>query len=324
MYFSYKKKPDLFIKVEGAFHFLKWELPHFAKTFNIVDKPTKEAICLVYGPDAFCNLSEIPAIKKVAYLFPGFGINPLHDLEKREEILKKIENWFDLVLINPGPLEKAFENCGKIAKVPFSINENLFTKRKDRETLNSLLHVSADYPQKDWQRSQECMHKTKFKYEIYPARNKNITKPAILLQRATKRILNKTSQIIGFNIRSLPHTYTSHSNVIKKYYQYDGFVHIASDVKNKNHIDGKYTACLMEAGASGSICFWHDTFNLGNDLETVFALPLDPSKAALEIVNIKKNLNVAKHSAQTRMEMFDKFSSAKSVEIRSRVILERI
>ena len=324
MYFSYKRKPDLFIKCEGAFHFLKWELPHFAKNFNIVDKPTKEAICLVYGPDAFCNLSDIPSIKKVAYLFPGFGINPLHDLEKREEIIKKIEDQFDLVLINPGPLEKALENCKKIVNVPFSINEKLFTKRKDRKELNSLIHISADYPQKDWQRSQECMDKTKLKFEIYPARKKNITKPVNLLQKATKRLFNKTSQIFGFNISSLPNTYTNHSNVIKKYYQYDGFVHIASDVKDKRHIDGKYTACLMEAGASGSICFWHDTFNLGNDLETVFSLPLDPCKAALEIINIKKSLNVAKHSAQTRMEMLDKFSSSKSVEIRSRVILERI
>lgn len=324
MYFSNKQKPDLFIKVEGAFHFLKWELPHFAKKFNIVDKPTKKAICLVYGPDAFCNLSEIPSIKKVAYLFPGFGINPLHDLEKREEILKKIEDQFDLVLINPGPLEKAFENCKKIVKVPFSINENLLTKRKDRKVLNSLLHVSADYPQKDWQRSQECMHKTNLKYEVYPSRKRNISKPASFLQIAMKRLLNKTFQIIGINTRSLPNTYTSHLNVIKKYYEYDGFVHIASDVKDKKHIDGKYTACLMEAGASGSICFWHDTFNLGNDLETVFSLPLDPCKAALEITNIKKSLNVPKHSAQTRMEMLDKFSSFKSVEIRSRAILERI
>lgn len=324
MYFSYKQKPNLFIKVEGAFHFLKWEIPHFAKKFHIVDKPRKDAICLVYGPDAFCNFSEIPSSKNVAYLFPGFGINPLHDLDKRKEIIKKIEDQFDLVLINPGPLEKAFENCKKIVKVPFSINENLLIKRKDRKELKSLLHVSADYPQKDWLRSQECMQQTKLKYEIYPARTKNPFKPTTFLKIATKQILIKTAQNIGFNVKSLPSTYTSHSNVIKKYYEYDGFVHIASDVKNKKHIDGKYTACLMEAGASGSICFWHDTFNLGNDLETVFSLPLDPCKAALEITNIKKSLNVAKHSAQTRMEMLDKFSSSKSVAIRSRLILERI
>jgi hypothetical protein len=89
-------------------------------------------------------------------------------------------------------------------------------------------------------------------------------------------------------------------------------------------LDGKYTASLIEAGLTGSILFWHDTYNLGNNLETVFNLPVDTTKAADEILRIKNNIDVHRHSQQTREEMFDTFNPEKSVGIRCNYILEKL
>jgi hypothetical protein len=112
--------------------------------------------------------------------------------------------------------------------------------------------------------------------------------------------------------------------VIKKYQQYDGFVHVARDIKHPQLIDGKYTASLIEAGVTGAILFWHDTLQLGNSLETVFSLPLNEKSAAAEIMSIRNSLDVRKHSQRTREEMLDTFNVQKSVRIRAERILEKL
>jgi hypothetical protein len=120
----------------------------------------------------------------------------------------------------------------------------------------------------------------------------------------------------------MPKGYVSHSRVIRKYQQYDGFVHVAAEKPSPVYIDGKYTAALLEAGLTGAILFWHDTLGLGNDLETVFNLPLEPEEAARELRHIRENLDVERHSRLTREEILEKYSPARSISYRAARIKE--
>jgi hypothetical protein len=137
---------------------------------------------------------------------------------------------------------------------------------------------------------------------------------------------NKTRKILGLaEKKHLPYGYVDHKEVVKKYQRYDAFVHVASDIKNpQDGIDGKYTAALIEAGLTGAILFWHDTYNLGNGLETAFNLPLDPKKAAEQILTIRNSIDVFEHSRRTHEEIMDTFNPVKSVKIRAQKILESI
>jgi hypothetical protein len=112
----------------------------------------------------------------------------------------------------------------------------------------------------------------------------------------------------------LPPGYANHNKLIKRYHQYDGFVHIAKH--NPPATDAKYTATLLEAGATGALLFWHDTLGLGNDFETVFSLPLDVDEAAKEILNIRNNINIEGHSKRTAEEIRDRCNPDAVMRIR--------
>lgn len=308
----------LYIHVGNATHFLKWELEEFSKYFEIVQSPAKEALLLSFGPDVLVEASTLPAKERFAVLFPGFGHNPLynHELNKlHRSVIKKFKGVF----VNPGPLEIAYKGLKNIYLYPFSVDTKLVACKKYRTSVKSLLHVSNDGLQKDWQRSEKIMHLTGKKYEVYPPRNNHF------YDKEVKRneIKNKLRSIIHIKKRNyLPRGYVMHEKVIKKYQKYDGFVHVAKDIKHQVLIDGKYTASLIEAGLTGCILFWHDTFSLGNDLKTVFSLPLDPVEAAEEINKICHSIDIKKHSEATRAEMLAKFNPTTSVKIRVEKILE--
>lgn len=114
--------------------------------------------------------------------------------------------------------------------------------------------------------------------------------------------------------------YESHSVVIEKYHAYDGFVHVAAETPP--HVDGKYTATLLEAGLTGCILFWHDTLGLGNDFETVFNLPLDARKAADEILLIRRGIDIESHSKQTSEEIYERVNPQKVMQMRFKKIME--
>lgn len=313
-----EKKPDLYLHVGGATHFLRWEIPEFEKHFTLVDKPNKNTPLLSFGPDVLKDASELPASMRFAVLFPGFGHNPVHNEEIKKLHRDLISSYFTAVFINPGPLEIAYKGLKNIYQYPFSVDTNLVKHRAYRKRIRSLIHVSNDGLQKDWERSQTIMMKTGLRYEVFPPRNQKFFDREVM----RNDFKNKLRQLIGVKQKKyLPHGYVSHEKVIKKYQSYDGFVHIARDIKHKGLIDGKYTASLIEAGLTGAILFWHDTFSLGNNLKTVFSLPLDPDEAAKEIVRIARTINVEEHSRKTREEMLDTFNPQRSVKIRADVIL---
>lgn len=315
---SVESKPKLHVFVGGATHFLQWEIPEFEKYFKIVDHPDENTILLAFGPDVLVEAATLPALKRCIVLFPGFGHNPVHNLATRKLHREYISKYYDIAFINNGPLQIAYKSLKNIEHYPFSVNESLLGKVNYRKKLDSLIHISNDGPQKDWQRSERIMQLTGLDHEVFPPRD-----PAFYdkVERDNAR-KNKLRKIMGLSAKKyLPRGYVLHETIIAKYYRYDGFVHVASEIPNDNVLDGKYTATLIEAGMSGAILFWHDTFNLGNDLETVFKLPLDEEKAAKEILNVRDSIDIYEHSRRTREEMLSTFNVQRSVGIRSEKIL---
>lgn len=319
-------KPKLHVVVGGAVHFWRWEWPFFEQVFEIVEKPHPQAVLLAFGPDVFEAAAVMPAQRRVAVLFPGFGCNPYHNLDYRQRALDLIDRRYDRVFVNPGPLDVAYRSSPKTVLCPFSLDTALVQCRCPRTRLDSLLHVSADYPQKDWPRSQEVMRRTGLRHEVFPPREtrRGLRQAALALSRTLTQRANNwlERRRVAFRFRALPEQYVKHSTVVKKYQAYDGFVHVAEEIPHPLHVDGKYTACLLEAGLTGAILFWHDTLNLGNNLETVFDLPVDPERAAQRILEIRSCLDVVRHSRRTRDEIMDKFNPERSVGFRCRKILE--
>lgn len=321
------KKPKLKLFVDQAHHFLKWEIPYFLKHFELVQEPGEDVILFAFGPDVLEKASTVPACFRAIMLFPGYSLNPYHDLKYRQEALNLIETHYDIAFMNPGPLEVAYASTSKQCLCPFSMNTELVQCTRYRTSLNSLVHISNPSPQKDWPRSQEIMKKTGLKYEVFPPRTKH--GPKFKNTVRAKAFINKVFKKLGVNFH-LPMTnleaagYVDHQDVIQKYQQYDGFVHVASDVKHPTLIDGKYTACALEAGLTGALIFWHDTLGLGNDFETVFNLPIEPELAAQKILEIKASIRLPEHSKRTREEILDKCNAEKSVEFRCQKIKELI
>lgn len=316
-------KPKLKIAVDGATHFIKWEIPYLQQHFEIVDTANEDTILLVFGPDALLPNQHIPALIRTAVLFPGFGWNPYHDLEHRVIMSKCIQENYDQVFINPGVLEYAFATLPQIRIQPFSLDTNLVRCNQYRTKIRSLLHASADYPQKDWRRSQQVMKLTGLRNEVYPPRGSNL--PQRLWSKIISRNPNDLSYKINWRLKWLRKKfinkdpryalYRKHTDLVRKMQAYDGFVHIAGETPP--HVDGKYTATLLEAGLTGAILFWHDTFSLGNDFETIFSLPLEPIDAAHQIREIAKNIDVEKHSRATREEISDRCSAQNVIKMRS-------
>jgi hypothetical protein len=314
-------KPKLYIHVVLSTHFLRWEVPEFAKNFVLVDRPASDVALLAFGPDALEEASTLPALKRFAVLFPGFGFNPVYNQELRERQISLFGTHFEMIFINPGPLEIAYSDAKNIELCQPSVDVNLVGFNRYRRQIKSLVHVSNDGPQKDWQRSEEIMRLTGMKYLVYPPRDTEF------LQREVRNNnrANRLRKLVGLNERAYPpYGYVDHQKVIKKYNQYDGFVHVASDVKHFCLLDGKYTASLIEAGITGAILFWHDTFGLGNNLDTVFNLSVEPREAAKEVIYISKHIDVYRHSQLTRQEMIETFNPRDSVRARAVSILAKI
>jgi hypothetical protein len=309
-------KPKLYLHVGQATHFLRWERPHFARHFELVEQPSTAALLLAFGPDVLASATELPCRKRIALLFPGFGFNPYHDRTYRAAAREQLQSSYDLLLINPGALEAAYGDLPFARLCPFSIDDSLVGFRRYRKRLRSLLHVSAKTPQKDRTRSLAVMSESRLAHEIFPSERPS------LMEELQERFLARLQRSRLAFLRPVPSGYAYHTTVIKKYHAHDGFVHCAGDIAHPAYLDGKYTACLMEAGATGAILFWHDTFSLGNDLECVFSLPLDPKDAGAKIRSIARDLDVEKHSRMTRNEILDRFAAVRSVATRAHLIMD--
>ncbi|WP_090459746.1 hypothetical protein [Nitrosospira sp. Nsp1] len=313
-------KPKLFLHLKQAHHFVAWEREHFRQYFDLVDSPSQDAIVLSFGPDVIHSGARLPASKRFAYILPGFGSNPVYNLELRNEIRGILIEYYDSFFINPGPLEIAYGDLKNICICPFSLNTSLVGFSKYRKEIESLLHISHDSPQKDWQRSQSIMKKTGLRNEVFPSREAISNQLGFKWKKRINHLVKKLTTKNFFNMPPGP-GYVMHEEVIKKYHMYDAFIHVARDIKDPIYIDGKYTASLLEAGLTGAILFWHDTFQTGKNLETVFDLPLDIEEAARIILEVRESINVEKHSQKTQEEILDVCRPEHSVSIRCQHIL---
>ncbi|PYS99997.1 MAG: hypothetical protein DMF63_08485 [Acidobacteria bacterium] len=315
-----RDKIKLKILVNEAAYFLEWELPFFRDKFALVNEPAEDVVLLAFGPDVFKLSSALPALKRAAVLFPGFFFNPYHDVEARVTARKIADEFYDVIFTNPGPIEEAFKDYPNLCIHPFSIDVDKILKyRKVRTSIDSLLHVSAPSPQKDWERSAEIMELTGLKNEVFPLRSEpqGYSLKDRLRWRYNKYITRRLNPVKAFRTKI---GYVDHGDVVKKYSEYDGFVHIAGEIPLKEHVDGKYTAALLEAGTTGSILFWHDTLALGNDFETIFSLPKDVNDAAREILSLRSSIDVERHSKATSQEIADRCHPRAIIETRYRSI----
>jgi hypothetical protein len=305
---------------ESAAFFLKWELPYFHREFEIVTNAGPDVVLLSYAPRSLISDLNLPAYKRVALLIPGY-VNPYYDLDQRHELLKLIEEHYDLALVNPGPVEIALSTSRKLVSHPFSVDVDKLAKvRRVRKSLDSLLHVSADAPHKDWERSERIMRSTGLPFEVFPPRQQPTARTTFrdrIMWRFNKYIVHSVSPTAAFR-RNFG--YVSHAATIAKYGEYDAFVHIATEKPLLDRLDGKYTAALLEAGVTGAIIFWHDTYNDGNDFETIFAIPAETEQAAKEILEIRKSTDIERHSQATSLEMADRCHPANVVQKRRKAI----
>lgn len=307
--------------VGTAPRFLRWELPYFRRYFDLVDEADEETVVLAYAPDVLEEAAHLPARLRVAVIFPGFGKKPYRIEADRTAMLSLFERSYDLVFVNPGPMEEAFRESGKLVVHPFSVDLGLIRFRGPRKRLESLLHVSAvGSAKKDWERSAEIMRQTGLRWEVFPPRDglehERLWGDASpnWSTRARRELasfkakhwhpLSRVTTRLGLPDLIVPQGYVRHSVVVRRYQKHDGFVHIARE--NPPHTDAKYTACLLEAGATGAILFWHDALALGNDFETIFSLSDDIETAAAAIVRLRREIDVEKHSRRTAEEIRDR------------------
>lgn len=310
----------LYIHADKAAHFLRWELPLWAREFELVDRPSADALLLSFGPDVLDGAAALPASSRFAVLFPGFSFNPVRDLRLREHQRVLLAEGFRQVFINPGPLEIAYGDFGDVSLYPFSVDTELVGFRGYRRRLDSLLHVSFDNPQKDWRRSEAVMAKTGLRYAVYPPRNEKVLR----LDYARRVRQARLGRLVGRHDRPLPLGYVSHRSTVRQYRRYDGFVHVARDVRHPEFIDGKYTAAFIEAGVSGSVLFWHDTWGLGNGLTSVIELPESTEAGARRILEVRQSADILALSRATREEMMDVFTPQHSVRVRAARMRELI
>lgn len=315
---SSRLRTKLHIHCGLATHFLRWEMPHWDREFELVAEPSEEADLLCFGPDAIWEAANLPARRRIAYLFPGFSCNPVHNKRLRHETLEALESAFHLVLINPGPLQLTYGHLPQVRLCPFSIDTSIVRPRRFRTEINRLIHISNDCPQKDHARSMRVMHLTGLARELFPPRDADYVDPFELDRMYINRHLADSGQDVQLQV--MPPGYVPHRRIIEKYHENDGFVHIAGEIHDPMFLDGKYTATLLEAGLTGAILFWHDTFSLGNDFETIFALPKEPGLAAKKLLEIRGHLDVEAHSRSTSEEILDRCDPVRSVAIRSEAI----
>lgn len=314
-------KPSLYIHAKAARHFLGWEIPNFRKWFEIVDAPSSNTALLAVGPDAMGEATSLPASHRFLVQYPGFGHNPLHDLEVRRQDLKLFASEYELVFVNPGPLEIAYAECPQLVLYPPCVDTSKFPRFRARDRLDSLLHVSSRTAQKDWQRSAAIMKKSMLRHEVFPPRDERFLRREEL---RSQRSAHLRGALRIPHESALPFGYVRHSTTIAKYRAYDGFVHVAKDVKHPTMLDGKYTATVMEAALTGALIFWHDTLNLGNTFETVFDMPINTDLSAELIRDVRSSVDIRRHSELTREEFIEKVAPEKSVELRSTAMLEII
>jgi len=239
------------------------------------------------------DFRHLKCCQKFGILYPGFGFHPYKRPEQFQE-MKVLFSEYDAIFCNDGPVWEAVKRdgtCRHFHLVPFCANSHDFKKTRKRDKFRRIIQVAARYEYKGRHVSKQAMEMMPYEWELIPEEDGEWYVP----------------------YESLPALYQGA----------DGFIHpnmIGSPPGC--YIDGKYSASTCEAGLSGCIIFWHDAMNLGNDMETVFEISLDPKEISEKVQDVVSSIDLDRHSDKTAEEFREKHGIEVVVAAHMRVMSE--
>ena len=262
-------KPKLYIRIVACEYWLSWVTPELAKLFDIVDEPSPDVAMLAYGQDSAQEAlrSKVPSRVRVATFLPGitWHPNPVEDAESNK-VCRYVARQYDVLFVNPGPLELAFADMANCKVILPSYDVDIrFRRRMD---IGYLLHAGVPTPQKNRVRNIEIMRKTGLDWDVQP--------------RSTNRLPRR--------------------ELVHRYLAADAVIQVSRKTGLREYLEGKYTACMMEAGATGAILFWHDVWGLGSDFDCIVPIPNTSKEAAAVILETAEG-DVEALSAATSAEI---------------------
>lgn len=270
------------------FQFSQWDIVEFRKYFsNIVmhydmvdpewKQIKKDDILFVYA----VGYHPPPVVKcfaKFGMMFPGFALRPFTNLKQREELEKGFK-YYTAIFCNDGPVWESYKNIPNMYKVPYGLASNLFKKTRKRDTFKRIILVANNrYPEPSYKGrhiAEEAMKLMPYDWELIPKHDH-------------------------------PYGYIPFLELPDIYQNADGFLSPQMiGAPPDCEVDCTYNGATLEAGMSGCIVFWHDCMKLGNRLETVFEISLDPIEIAARIQDVVKNINLDEHSSKTAEEFHE-------------------
>jgi len=289
-------KPQLFILVDKLAYFFSWEARFFQDHFDVVSYPHPEAYLYAAGNDVFWKATGLPCKKRISFLTPGFSLDPYHNKMWREAIRQTITDYYDLVFTSNNVLSSSIEHP-RIKVRPLSLPWDKLPPPRVRTKAQSFLHASANWPHK-------CLQN----------------------QIAILSLLEKYSLIERGEVypdASTPTNVEGYGPTDQLYLRMrenDVFIHIAPD--HPFAIDNSPPATVLEAAATGAICFWYDQYAVGCPYETILTVSsAEPVVAVADIYETLRTLDVAAHSLKTAEELRRACDPVKTVKFLADAIL---
>jgi hypothetical protein len=277
-----------------GFHFSQWEVSEFSKYFRKVSQTSRDHkirpsdVLMVYNARQIEALADMKCVK-FGMLYPGFWFHPYRRPEHLQKMLPIIDKY-DAVFVNEGPIWESLKGHPKVFLVPFSANDKVFKKTRNRGIFSKIIQVARPEIYKGRYIAEEAMKLMPYRWELVP------------------RSHRRTATV-------------DYSRLPEIYQQADGFlspnmIGPAPDYE----IDAKYTQASMEAGLSGCIIFWHDCMSLGNSYKTVFEVSLNPDEIAQRIQSIVSSISLEAHSKATAQEFYEKCNAADAVRVKVKIM----
>lgn len=269
----------------NSFHFNKWEKHLFKKYFREVvyhsleDDPRcevikKDDVLFVYAMITLYN--HVKSANKFGIFYPGFGFNPF---KIRDKALKSsyLFDVYDAIFMNEGPVWETFKHLPNAFLVGASCDPNIFKKTRKRDTFKKIIQVAGKIgPFKGRHISTEVFKSLPYDSALVPADD---------------------NPVMYIPFEELPSIYQNADGCL--------FPNMIGPPP-EYQIDAKYNQSNVEAGMSGCIIFWHDCMELGNSMETVFEIPLDPPGIIQKIQEVVGSIDLEKHSILTAQEFYEK------------------
>ena len=278
------------------FHF-SWMNGEFGKYFKevvVTSNPwfpaRKDDVLLANA--ALGSFQRMECRLKFGIMLPGFGFHPFKNPEQFEA-LKPTFARYDAVFCDEAPVWEAARRdgtCRNFHKVPICANSRDFRKTRKRSEFRRVLQVASHGSEKGRDVARKAMALMPYEWEQVPAE--------------------------GREYFSVPQ-----SEMPGVFQRADGFLHPGRVGDPPGYwTDAKYTVSLIEAGMSGCVVFWHDAMGVGNSMETVFEVSLDPAEIAERVKEVAGSIDLDAHSERTSREFTAKHSIENTVKAKMEVM----